>query len=93
MPKKIFKLFRKSLCPIVQGDSCPSEFCPMTQFSIETIVQWKQSPDFYAILTSRMVGRLEEKSKKIWSEIYALLLQKYKLNPRMLKIVSYNEEC
>ena len=44
MPKKILKLFRKSLRPIVQGDSCPSEFCPMTQFSIETIVQWKFCP-------------------------------------------------
>ena len=35
-----------------------------------------QSPDFYAILASRMVGRIEEKSRKIVSEIHALLLQK-----------------
>ena len=32
-----------------------------------------QSPDFYAILPSRMVGRSEEKSRKILMEIPALL--------------------
>ena len=29
---------------IVQGDSCPRDFCPMTQLSKETIVQWDFCP-------------------------------------------------
>ena len=41
-------------------------------FSVVTQAQL-QSPDFYAILPSRMVGRSEEKSRKILMEIPALL--------------------
>ena len=49
-------------------------FCQRNSIKVNIL---NQSPDFYAILASRMVGRSEEKSRKILLEIYALLSQKY----------------